>query len=349
MTSLPKPPPKPVDWVKRLKDRAYDPNYTIEKVRGIYTFNGIIVSTPGNLTTLYGLPKAGKSAVVGAMIASSMAVEGSEGNCLTWWSENPERKPVLHFCSEHSRDDYHFFIRRILARAGRTECPGWFYTYQLLGLSAKETLDFIKHAVEEVAKNSTKFHSIFTDGPADAVENSNDIEQSNQYTSWANTVAGIYDCPMIGVLHLNPSGDKGRGHLGSQLERKSESNLIIDKDKDDGDLSFTHATKQRRAPINRDTCPCFQWSNDAEMHIQVENPTELKKQENAKAQNDGDRVYARSLFEKLGKSALNTGEIIKDIVSTQGCDGKTGQRTIKRWLSNGLITKQSHGIYALIT
>jgi hypothetical protein len=34
---------------------------------------------------------------------------------------------------------------------------------------------------------------------------------------------------IVGVIHFNPGGEKTRGHLGSQLERKAETNLRLDK------------------------------------------------------------------------------------------------------------------------
>ncbi|NBW22402.1 MAG: hypothetical protein EBR82_82075, partial [Caulobacteraceae bacterium] len=61
-----------------------------------------------------------------------------------------------------------------------------------------------------------------------------------------------------------------RGHLGSQLERKCESNIYITKN-DDG-VSVLWSDKMRGAPIPLTKGPAFAWSDEHSRHVQVANP-----------------------------------------------------------------------------
>ena len=126
-----KPPPKstpppPLTEEERLKaaqakrDAEYrakvDPKYIIRarlfnrlkkppEVPAIYKLNGIEVATPGNLVVIASAVKTGKSAVIGAMCAATMANEGNADLLLGFQSGNDKARAVLHFDSEQSR--YH--------------------------------------------------------------------------------------------------------------------------------------------------------------------------------------------------------------------------------------------------
>ncbi len=81
-------------------------------------------------------------------------------------------------------------------------------------------------------------------------------------------MAITYACPIICVLHENPGENhhgKTRGHLGSQLERKAETNLRLSKDAEGITTVFTE--RSRHCHIPKDTGPRFAWDNAAGMHM----------------------------------------------------------------------------------
>ena len=84
-------------------------------------------------------------------------------------------------------------------------------------------------------------HSVFIDGVADLCKSPNDDIEAFALVEHLAHLAIAYACPLILVLHENPSGletGKTRGHLGSQLERKAESNLRIARDGKSGASIF---------------------------------------------------------------------------------------------------------------
>jgi hypothetical protein len=108
---------------------------------------------------------------------------------------------------------------------------------------------------------------VLVDGVADLVVDVNDAGESNTYTAHLHQTAIEHDCAVVCVIHTNPSSEKTRGHLGSQLERKSETNLRLEKS---GEITVVFSDKNRRAPIQKENGPRFVWSDEAGMHVSTE-------------------------------------------------------------------------------
>ena len=70
------------------------------------------------------------------------------------------------------------------------------------------------------------------------------------------------------MIHFNPGSEKSRGHLGSQLERKAETNLILEKNKDE--VTRIYSVKNRRAGIPKSEGPCFRYDEESRLHITCE-------------------------------------------------------------------------------
>jgi len=250
-----------------LSKRLFNPAITPPPLRAIYTLAGHPIATPGNLVAITSAVKTGKSAFTGAMIASTFSEDDSD--CLGLKSSNPEGLALLHFDSEQSPDDHWHLITCSRKRAQRAGLPPWAYSYCLTGLGHRRALECVTEAVRIAADKHGGIHSILIDGVADLVADVNDPAESNDFVASLHDLAIKHDCPIVGVIHLNPGTDKTRGHLGSQFERKAETNLRLDKV--DG-VTMMSSDKQRRAPIPKGSGPCFAWSEEAGMHVSVESP-----------------------------------------------------------------------------
>ena len=77
-------------------------------------------------------------------------------------------------------------------------------------------------------------------GYVDMLENFNDLVESTEFTQSLMKYSTLSKAHITGVLHLNPGQDKARGHLGTILQQKCETVVII---KDEG--SFSSVTCQR--------------------------------------------------------------------------------------------------------
>ena len=257
---------------EQIAARAYDPTRIIPKPTPIYTLDGTTVSTPGNLTAIYSQAKTGKSSLIGAMIAATMTNPASGHDTLGVVGPNYAKHAVLHFDTEQSHYDWQQLITSSLRRVGMKTPPDWLMSYTLTGMGAAECREFIEATIKRARKLHGGIHSIIIDGIADLVTDPNDAEDCFPLITRLHAIAIEQKTAVISILHMNPGSEtaKGRGHLGSQLERKAESNLTIEKDANE--VSRVYGLKQRGKAITKDKAHCFQWSEKDQMHMTCGRP-----------------------------------------------------------------------------
>jgi hypothetical protein len=249
-----------------LKSREFNPNIEPPPLRVIYSLAGIPISTPANIATINAPIKAGKSAAIGAMAASTMP-HAEDADLLGFASANETGEALDWFDSEQSPDDFWFGVARSLKRAGLTKPPPWFHAYCLTGLGAEKGWQAVLEALRMSSDQHGGIHSLLLDGAADFVKDVNDAGESNAFVATLHDLAIQYDCPIIGVIHFNPGSEKSRGHLGSQLERKAETNLALEKDEDGSTVIYS--AKNRRADIPKNIGPRFRFDTAVGMHVTI--------------------------------------------------------------------------------
>jgi len=289
------------EWEEKLareiEERAFDITTTPIRPTPSFYINRVGISTAGNLTVISAASKAGKSAFISAMQASAMVVEDVCRDFLGVSSDNLRSHAMLHFDTEQSRYDHHECVLRTLKRAGIAEPPPWFGSYCLTGKTAVELRAALVLKLKLARAAHRGIHSVCIDGIGDYVQDVNDATEANELVAQLQTLAMEYDCPIICIIHVNPNGTKTRGHLGSQLERKAETNLRLEKT---DDVTVVWSDRNRRAPIPKATGPRFMWSNECGMHVS----TEAKAASKATAKATELRRVAEAVFAEAGSNTL---------------------------------------------
>jgi hypothetical protein len=266
----------------------------------IYAVNGQSISTSGNLTCLSGQSKAGKSAALIGMVAAPFAKDTGR-DFLGFMAAPPKGKAVLVYDTEQSPFDAYTLQCRALKRAGWTQQPPNLQHNYLLDLSISERREAVFAGARRAAGIAPGVYAVFIDGVADLLEDVNDAAEANALVSDLVKLSVEINAPIIVVLHENPAAAGGsgktRGHLGSQLERKAESNLRVIKDSDG--ISTLFGEKCRRASIPQHTGPRFAWDDEAGMHLSVE-PAGVAKAEMAKEKIQSDLSEIFDCPEALG-------------------------------------------------
>lgn len=262
---------KSVPSLKMMADTRFDRTKRPPDNLSIYRLAGITICTPGNLTTITSAVKVGKSAVIGAMIGVTFP-HPELCDFLGFTSGNPQEKAVIHIDSEQSPADHWHSVDRILRRAKADREPGWFYSHCLTGKRHDVIFEGLKTILAAAVQLHNGIHSIFIDGFADLVSDVNDAGPCNNLVADLMSLAQQYYCPIIGVIHLNPTtntrnAEKSRGHLGSQLERKAETNLGLERK--DGPVVTIYSEKSRGAPIPKGKV-AFDWNPNEHMHMSVD-------------------------------------------------------------------------------
>lgn len=330
------------DLSGRLAARIYSPQSKPVEPMARYFIGNTPICTPGNLTTISAQAKAGKSAAIGAMIASTFAT--SEADCLGFNSQNPDGLAVVHLDTEQAIFDHWQSIQRAIRRAKITAAPSWLRSHCLTGFSAADVRASIRILLEQSAEKFGGIHSVLIDGIADAAPDVNNAEETSSLITELHKLAIEFDCPILNIIHVNPGSDfKTRGHLGSQLERKSETNLRL---KNDDGISVLWADKNRRAPIPEESGPCFAWSDADRMHVSVQNPAEAKVEARTEAKHDAMRQEAQIVFAE-GKCSFRFTDLVSKIEVSQGMSKVGAKKKLHRWVLSQVVTIQPSGLYTL--
>ena len=318
--------PAAVELLEKLNARQYSQEKPPDEPTPRYYLGGVSVSTPGNLTAISSPVKTGKSAAVGGMIASTAAEP--ESDCLNWKSENQASLAVVHLDTEQAPFDSWQLIDRARRRGGLKTAPAWWRSYCVTGFSVREIRESIRLALDQSAQQFGGVHSLILDGVADCVADVNDPGESNDFVAELHALAIKYLCPVVGVIHLNPGSEKTRGHLGSQLERKAETNLRLEMD--GNGITSIWSDKNRRAPIPKKTAPKFAWSDEHKMHVSTTG------NEAAETENTAEQIH--EAYRLADKTALHWSDLIAALQRVPGIKSQsTAERVYRKAKSLGII------------
>ena len=303
----------------------------MEEPEAILSIDGHIISTPGYITTIVGQSKSGKSGVTNSLIGGAMFSGANYDGCGVNIKPNKENKLLLHIDTEQNSYNHHKSLQSALLRANLKTEPEWLKSYRLSTLNIKDKIESIEFLLEVYSLKFGGVHSIFLDGIADLTSSVNNETECNEIVQKMEDLARKYYCPLICIIHLNPSAisDKGRGHLDSQLQRKSESYIKITKDKESG-----FSTIEPLLLRNAGNVPNVQFTFDEEKGYHVYCGVAKTKFEQ---KNEALYNLASLIFED-GGATLQSNEIIDKIIALKEVVKRQAQRIKKDLETAGIIT-----------
>lgn len=307
-----------------------------------FSLAGHSISTSGNLTIISAQAKAGKTAAVIGMISAAIT-SSTDADCLGFHAAPAEGKAVLVYDTEQSPFDAWTQHSRALKRAGCEGPPDNLHHHWLLDLSISQRREAIFASTRRAASSGGVF-AVFIDGVADLLEDVNDAAEANALVSDLVRLAVEIDAPVIGVLHENPSAPgtpgKTRGHLGSQLERKAESNLTIKKDADG--ISTIFSEKCRRANIPQHSGPRFQWDDGEMMHVSIAPEREAK----ADAAKEKDAAELAEIFDCPGAvGGLSHKALMDRIKEVTSLSAGGARKRFDKLKGSGLLRKNASNLW----
>jgi hypothetical protein len=324
---------------KLLEGRRFWIDQEPPPLRPIYRLAGQVVGTPGNLATITAASKVGKTSVMAAMMASALGQPGRD--YLGFESDNTGGLALLHFDSEQSPPDHWRLVDCALRRAGQDTQPWWLYSYCLTGLDYQTAWACVTKAARLAAQGRGGVHSILLDGVADLVCNVNDPAETNPFVAELHGMAIRYDCNIVCVIHFNPGSEKTRGHLGSQLERKAETNLRLDRDAEG--VTVIWSDKQRRAPIPKERGPRFLWDKEARMHVSTATLAERR----VEGERDGLKALVQEQFDD-GRT-YSYSDLKFTVMKAMTVKQRQAERQVRRMSELGLIERRGPHAYKIRT
>lgn len=304
----------------------------------------IPVLNRGNIGLVTALRKTGKTAVCGGMLGAIIAGEHPHGDTLGFFSSNPSEHAVIHFDTEQSPKDHEALSSTILRRAGVDRIPPWFYSYGVKGVSVEEQRRRLRQLLRETERLHKGIHTVALDGIADLVQDPNDPKECNPFVTELEAISSDYNCSVTCLLHLNPpkrsEPTKGRGHLGSQLERKCETELRINTDAEGIGTVYTECA--RHVPIREKDGTRFKWDHDAAMHLTCASAVNAKDA----AKRDKAIETLDAVFHHANSDALRFAEFLKAISAVAGVKASAAEDRFYQIKNFGLIEKNLLGFWS---
>lgn len=196
--------------------------------------------TYGNLSMIKGEEKSRKSFLRSLILANTI---GGKANNFTGSLEiqghNVMNKYIFDLDSEQG--DYDAWLNgiRIPTMVGNNYD---FYKYVTMrGFTSKERLQLLEWLFNE-SEYKDNLGVVCIDGFVDFVEDFNSLTECKGFVENLMKWSKDTKSHVTGVLHLNPGSDKARGHLGTLLQQKCETVVII---KDMGDYSLVKQQRSR--------------------------------------------------------------------------------------------------------
>jgi hypothetical protein len=208
--------------INNLNNRQAKPNYRPPKEEPILTIKGNPIGNKQSFVCFQGLPKAGKSLFITSAIASAYSSLDIFGMKITL----PDNKnKIAYFDTEGSEYDFYSIVNRLQSQINNI-LPDTLNMFNCREDSPAEIIELINTYLQL----NGEIGCLIIDGILDLVNDFNNIVECNQLIQWLKKITKNYNMLVMVVLHLGKKDKMSLGHLGSFLDRKSQSVLIIEKE-----------------------------------------------------------------------------------------------------------------------
>ena len=195
---------------------------TITSLKGTKTLP-IPIGTYGNFSFVQAPPKTMKTFFISLLASVYLGGSNKFGGDLKGHRDN---KCLIHFDTEQGKFHAQRVFRRVVDMNGGDDV-GCYHTFGLRTVGFRHRIQFIEYYLKEkIEKDNVGL--VVIDGIADLVSDVNDLEQSNNVVQKIMEWSQKFSCHIITVIHSNFGSDKPTGHLGSLLEKKTETQIQLE-------------------------------------------------------------------------------------------------------------------------
>lgn len=192
--------------------------------------------TFGNFSASIGKPKGKKTFNVSAMTAAAMTnstILNYRGNM------PPNQNGILYFDTEQST--YHAFrvFKRIatLTRKSNQEINERIKYFALRKYSVKDRIGMIDYKI----RSTRAVGLVIIDGIRDLMLDINNPREATFIVNYLMKWTEEFNLHIHTVIHQNKGDENARGHIGTEINNKSETVLRVEKDKNDDAISTVEA------------------------------------------------------------------------------------------------------------
>ena len=195
-----------------------------------------VIGTLGNFSASIGKAKSKKTFNVSAIVASAL----NNSTVLHYRSTFPENKrKILYIDTEQGRYHCQQVLKRILRLADLPEYknPDNLIMLALRKFSPKLRLAIVEQAIGIIPDLGL----VIIDGIRDFLYDINSSSESTDIISKFMQWTDDRQIHIHTILHQNKGDENARGHIGTELNNKAETVLLVEKDKGNSDISHVSA------------------------------------------------------------------------------------------------------------
>lgn len=190
------------------------------------------IATFGNFSASTGKAKSKKTFNISAMVATAV----TNTTVLNYRACLPEgKRKILYFDTEQSKYHCHNVLERIYKLSGlsvKKDDP------RLLFWGLREYTPKLRIALIDYAlRKHQEVGLVIIDGLRDLMYDINNGKEATDVMTVLMAWTSVYDLHIHTVLHLNKNDNNPRGHIGTELENKAETVLIISKNLQNNSIS----------------------------------------------------------------------------------------------------------------
>lgn len=190
------------------------------------------IATFGNFSASTGKAKSKKTFNISAMVAAAV----TNTTVLNYRACLPEgKRKILYFDTEQSKYHCHNVLERIYKLSGlsvKKDDP------RLLFWGLREYTPKLRIALIDYAlRKHQEVGLVIIDGLRDQMYDINNGKEATDVMTVLMAWTSVYDLHIHTVLHLNKNDNNPRGHIGTELENKAETVLIISKNLQNNSIS----------------------------------------------------------------------------------------------------------------
>jgi hypothetical protein len=299
------------------------------------------IATFGNFSASTGKAKSKKTFNISAMVAAAV----TNTTVLNYRACLPEgKRNILYFDTEQSKYHCHTVLERIYKLSGlslKKDDP------RLMFWGLREYTPKLRIAVIDYALRKYEgVGLVIIDGLRDLMYDINNGKEATDVMTVLMAWTSVYDLHIHTVLHLNKNDNNPRGHIGTELENKAETVLIISKNNQNNSVSEVRPMHMRDKEfttfafhIDDNRLPVL----DSSMSVTVVKPREKSL---VSLDNEIHQQVLGKLFEEHSPSKY--GELVELVSQAYEAAGyKRGMNGIKSLLkllsSKGIVVKEGEG------
>lgn len=185
------------------------------------------IGTYGNFSFIQAPPKTMKTFFISLL--TSVYLSPSGGNRFGGQLKgHRDKRCAIHFDTEQGKFHAQRVFKRVIDMNDDADV-GCYHTFGLRAIGYKTRLEFIEYYLQKTADSGQDVGLVVIDGIADLVSDVNNLEESNLCVQKVMELSSKFNCHIVTVIHSNFGSDKPTGHLGSLLEKKTETQIQLEK------------------------------------------------------------------------------------------------------------------------